>query len=109
LSAKHRQHHRVKTAGWWRATRDGDTLTWHTAAARTYTTHPKDWLDGHRRHGEALTSPGSGHGASAPATPYSSTAARPTETAPTRGAPSSAAAKSTQTASTRPTPDPPPF
>ncbi|GAA2163994.1 hypothetical protein FHX52_2191 [Humibacillus xanthopallidus] len=109
LSAKHRQHHRVKTAGWWRATRDGDTLTWHTAAARTYTTHPKDWLDGHRRHHDPLTSPGCGPEPSPPATPHSSTTARPTQTASTRRAPSSTAARPTPTASTRPTPDPPPF
>ncbi|HET8987279.1 MAG TPA: HNH endonuclease signature motif containing protein [Humibacillus sp.] len=48
LTAKDRQHHRVKTAGWWHASRDdGAIVTWHTAAGRTYATHPKDWLEGH--------------------------------------------------------------
>jgi hypothetical protein len=49
LTAKHRAHHRVRTAGWWTADRDEDAiLTWRTAAGRTYITRPKDWLDGHR-------------------------------------------------------------
>jgi hypothetical protein len=51
LTAKHRQHHRVKTAGWWEASRDDDAIvTWRTAAGRSYVTRPKDWLDGHRPH-----------------------------------------------------------
>jgi hypothetical protein len=46
---KHRQHHRVRTAGWWHAQRDDSArVTWRTAAGRTYVTHPKDWLDGLR-------------------------------------------------------------
>ena len=50
LTAKHRAHHRVRTTGWWTADRDADaTLTWRTAAGRTYVTRPKDWLDGHSR------------------------------------------------------------
>jgi hypothetical protein len=60
LTAKHRQHHRVKTTGWWDTTRDQDAvLTWHTAAGRTYTTHPKDWLDHHHpdRHAPTTRSP----------------------------------------------------
>ncbi|WP_460629716.1 HNH endonuclease signature motif containing protein, partial [Intrasporangium mesophilum] len=46
LSATHRQHHRIRTTGLWTTDRDPDigTLTWTTAAGRTYTTHPKDWL-----------------------------------------------------------------
>lgn len=49
LTAQHRQHHRIKTTGWWSTTRHEHALiTWHTAAGRTYTTHPKDWLDHHR-------------------------------------------------------------
>jgi hypothetical protein len=57
LTAKHRQHHRLKTAGWWNATRDGDTLTWRTAADRTYTTRPKDWLDGRHPDDPSPTPP----------------------------------------------------
>lgn len=49
LTDKHRQHHRVRTAGWWQAHRDDSArVTWRTAAGRTYVTHPKDWLDGLR-------------------------------------------------------------
>ncbi|MGW5237822.1 HNH endonuclease signature motif containing protein, partial [Monashia sp. NPDC004114] len=50
LSATHRQHHRIRTTGLWTTHRDPDigTLTWTTAAGRTYTTHPKDWLEHHR-------------------------------------------------------------
>ena len=34
LTAKHRPHHRVKTAGWWSASRDDDALvTWRTRPA----------------------------------------------------------------------------
>jgi hypothetical protein len=46
---KHRQHHRVRTAGWWQAHRDESArVTWRTAAGRTYVTLPKDWFDGLR-------------------------------------------------------------
>lgn len=49
LTDKHRQHHRVRTAGWWKAQRDDEgRVTWRTAAGRTYVTLPKDWLDGLR-------------------------------------------------------------
>ncbi|MGW5241529.1 HNH endonuclease signature motif containing protein, partial [Monashia sp. NPDC004114] len=50
LSATHRQHHRIRTTGLWTTHRDPDigTLTWTTATGRTYTTHPKDWLEHHR-------------------------------------------------------------
>ena len=43
LSAKHRRHHNHKTSGRWRSTRDGDLITWTTAAGRTYTSHPADY------------------------------------------------------------------
>ncbi len=50
LSATHRRHHRLKTAGVWDAERDPDSpdgglVRWRTAAGRTYTTHPKDWFE----------------------------------------------------------------
>ncbi|MEO7752859.1 MAG: HNH endonuclease signature motif containing protein, partial [Terracoccus sp.] len=47
LSATHRRHHRLKTAGLWDAERDPESglVKWRTAAGRTYTTHPKDWLE----------------------------------------------------------------
>ena len=50
LSAAHRRHHRLKTAGLWSAERDPDSpdsglVRWRTAAGRTYTTHPKDWFE----------------------------------------------------------------
>jgi hypothetical protein len=70
LTAKHRQHHRVKTAGWWDAERDGDAIvTWRTAAGRTYSTHPKDWLDGHRPEGLVPQSGPSASPATAPDPP----------------------------------------
>ncbi|MEP7330899.1 MAG: HNH endonuclease signature motif containing protein [Terracoccus sp.] len=47
LTAKERRHHNVRTHEHWRATRDADgAVHWRTAAARVYTTHPKDWLEG---------------------------------------------------------------
>ncbi|HET7799076.1 MAG TPA: hypothetical protein VFL38_01570 [Humibacillus xanthopallidus] len=98
LTAKHRQHHRLKTAGWWTATREDDALTWHTAAVRTYTTHPKDWLEGRHPHETPV-------GAPAPPTP-STTAALPTAAQTPDAAPDT---RPTGTASIRPTPDPPPF
>lgn len=46
LTAKERQHHNVRTHQRWSATRDPDgAVHWRTAAARRYSTHPKDWLD----------------------------------------------------------------
>src|SRR5262245_2284820 len=50
LTAQHRRHHRIRTTRLWTAIRDPDlgTVTWTTAAGRTYTTHPKDWLEHHR-------------------------------------------------------------
>lgn len=49
LTAKERRHHNLRTHEHWSATRDPDgAVHWRTAAARRYTTHPKDWLDGVR-------------------------------------------------------------
>lgn len=47
LSSKHRQHHRVRTAGFWRAVRDPKdaSITWRTSAGRRYVTYPCDWLE----------------------------------------------------------------
>lgn len=50
LTAKHRQHHRIRTAGFWRAVRDplDARVTWRTSAGRRYVTYPMDWLEGVR-------------------------------------------------------------
>ena len=50
LTAKHRQHHRIRTAGFWRAVRDplDARVTWRTSAGRSYVTYPMDWLEGVR-------------------------------------------------------------
>jgi hypothetical protein len=122
LTANHRQHHRLKTAGWWSATRDADTLTWQTAAARTYTTHPKDWLDGHHAS-EAPIPPHSATPDPAAPDPAASDPATSDFAAPdlraSRARPAATPASDardrapqpgpTGTAFTRPTPDPPPF
>lgn len=47
LSAKHRRHHQLKTAGLWRCEHaDDDTLTWTSLAGRRYVTDPRDYRDG---------------------------------------------------------------
>ncbi|MDN5764565.1 MAG: HNH endonuclease [Humibacillus sp.] len=52
LTAKERQHHNLRTHEHWSATRDPDgAVHWRTAAARVYTTYPKDWLEGLREPG----------------------------------------------------------
>ena len=66
LTAQHRQHHRIKTTGWWSTTRDEALLTWRTAAGRTYTTHPKDWLDSHGSHDAPTTEAPPRSGAASP-------------------------------------------
>ena len=72
LTDKHRQHHRVRTAGWWKAERDESArVTWRTAAGRTYVTEPKDWLEGLRPG-----SPPSKRGAQTSADGSDSTSAR---------------------------------
>ncbi len=43
LSAKHRRHHNHKTRRRWRASRDGDVITWVTGAGRVYTSYPFDY------------------------------------------------------------------
>jgi hypothetical protein len=47
LTDKHRQHHRIRTAGFWRAVRDPHDarVTWRTSAGRRYVTYPADWLE----------------------------------------------------------------
>ena len=54
LTAKERQHHNARTHQHWTATRDPDgAVHWRTAAARRYTTHPKDWLEAVREPGQS--------------------------------------------------------
>lgn len=49
LTSKHRRHHNLHTHGHWSVHRDpDDRLHWRTPAGRSYTTHPRDWLDGLR-------------------------------------------------------------
>ena len=58
LTASHRAHHRIRTAGWWSGDRDDQAhVTWHTAAGRTYVTRPADWLAGLRDAGPPPPSP----------------------------------------------------
>lgn len=46
LSAKHRRHHQLKTAGLWRCEHaDDDALTWTSLAGRRYVTEPRDYRD----------------------------------------------------------------
>jgi hypothetical protein len=46
---KHRQHHRVRTARFWKAARgEHDEIIWETAAGRRYVTYPHDWLESMR-------------------------------------------------------------
>lgn len=47
LTAKHRRHHQVKTAGLWNAYHDSatDALVWTTLAGRRYVTHPHDYRE----------------------------------------------------------------
>ncbi len=50
LTAKHRQHHNLKTAGLWKSSRGpDDQVVWRTFAGRRYRTLPKDWLEATRR------------------------------------------------------------
>jgi hypothetical protein len=49
LTSKHRPHHRIRTAGVWRAARaPDDFVVWRTAAGRRYVTRPHDWLEAFR-------------------------------------------------------------
>ncbi|MGN6751983.1 MAG: HNH endonuclease signature motif containing protein, partial [Intrasporangium sp.] len=68
LTDKHRQHHRIRTAGFWRAVRDPHDarVTWRTSAGRRYVTYPADWLEdvrprrkfgGHDHNPEPVTRP----------------------------------------------------
>jgi hypothetical protein len=53
LSAKHRRHHNLKTAGLWKSRRGpDDDVEWRTLAGRRYYTLPKDWLAAERRRPE---------------------------------------------------------
>lgn len=46
---KHRKHHRVRTARFWRAVRgEHDEVIWDTLAGRRYVTYPNDWLESTR-------------------------------------------------------------
>jgi hypothetical protein len=46
---KHRKHHRVRTARFWKAARgEHDQLIWDTAAGRRYVTYPHDWFESTR-------------------------------------------------------------
>jgi hypothetical protein len=101
LTAKHRRHHRVRTAGVWSASRDPDvgTVTWTTAAGRTYTTHPKDWLEHHRVTAD------SGPDARPDAPSYSPTYSRPD--APTDNRPDSPTGAPTGIAPPVPDDEPP--
>lgn len=50
LTAKHRRHHNLKTAGLWKSRRGpDDEVEWRTFAGRRYFTLPKDWLAATRR------------------------------------------------------------
>jgi hypothetical protein len=49
FTSKHRQHHRVRTARFWKAARGKhDEIIWETAAGRRYVTYPNDWLESTR-------------------------------------------------------------
>lgn len=46
LSAKHRRHHQLKTAGVWSCEHAEDhSLSWTSLAGRRYVTHPRDYRD----------------------------------------------------------------
>lgn len=47
MSGKHRQHHEIRTAGFWIAVRDPNdaTIAWRTGAGRNYVTYPTDWFE----------------------------------------------------------------
>ncbi len=58
LSAKHRRHHNLKTAGLWKSRRGpDDEVEWRTFAGRRYFTLPKDWLSATRREPEPDPAP----------------------------------------------------